>query len=396
MSTRLKDKIFKLVNSCKKIPVEKKSPKTILEIFNRPYDENFISDYLVYILDPFENGIGIEPLRRLLDSKDKDNIYLPLLEGIDKDDIEIDREHRFKNGRRIDILIKIKDKMVIGIENKIYSLEGNRQTIDYFKSITKEIKLLPPDDESRPLPPILFFLTPSKDLPQSKLFIPISYSELINYLSQIDINTIRDPHCREIFKDFLFHIRKKIMTDKSYRASEKFKLYVENVKCIADLEDNFQREVDDFMEYLFEKIKSLYRQNNDDQWEFSFGKRRDYHQVYRSHWDNKKFFLHFEYWFTSEQIFKDRKIQFMIEVEGKKKDLFLNKFRPTHSRLNKKYAHNGIQFRPQSRTRAVAYKEYRFNAFSEKFEDEVLRVFKRSFNDFKFLIPYLDKIMENF
>ena len=39
---------------------------TVPEIFNKSYDENFISKYFSYILDPKKNGIGFEPIEKII------------------------------------------------------------------------------------------------------------------------------------------------------------------------------------------------------------------------------------------------------------------------------------------------------------------------------------------
>ncbi len=55
-----------------KLPKVRPKRITIPEIFGRSDDENFISDYVAYILDPYRNGIGIEPLQALLSLCGKD------------------------------------------------------------------------------------------------------------------------------------------------------------------------------------------------------------------------------------------------------------------------------------------------------------------------------------
>ena len=72
-------------------------PLTIPVIFGRSYDENFISDYLAYILDPDRNGIGDEPLVRLLE------LVVPEAEMPDIEVVEITREYSLGSGR-IDLL----------------------------------------------------------------------------------------------------------------------------------------------------------------------------------------------------------------------------------------------------------------------------------------------------
>ena len=55
-----------LVKQYRKAKGRRPRPLTIPEIFRSSYDENFISDYLAYILDPQRNGIGPAPLEALL------------------------------------------------------------------------------------------------------------------------------------------------------------------------------------------------------------------------------------------------------------------------------------------------------------------------------------------
>ena len=75
--------------------------ETIPALFKRTYDENFISDYLAYILDPSRNGIGTEPLQALL------SLAFDYDSDMDLDNAIIDREHTFKDSSlgRIDLLI---------------------------------------------------------------------------------------------------------------------------------------------------------------------------------------------------------------------------------------------------------------------------------------------------
>jgi hypothetical protein len=108
--------------------------ETIPALFGRAYDENFISDYLAYILDPARNGIGSEPLQALLSVA-----FDPDLD-VDLDNVTILREYAFGdvNFGRIDLLIQLGDqgeRGVIGIENKILASEGDTQTISYATSI---------------------------------------------------------------------------------------------------------------------------------------------------------------------------------------------------------------------------------------------------------------------
>ena len=72
-------------------PETKTSPLTIPAVFGRSHRENFISDYLAYILDPTKNGIGVAPLSALLElcQVPPDSLHL--------DEVEIYREYPLDN-----------------------------------------------------------------------------------------------------------------------------------------------------------------------------------------------------------------------------------------------------------------------------------------------------------
>lgn len=175
----LKDSIDTLDKIYKHLPEKDNKIRTIPSIFNRTYDENFISDFLTYILGPQQNGVGLEPLIRVIEKYTEKGV--DILENLtleEKNNVEIIREHSFSNGRRIDILIKVQDELVIAIENKIFATELENQTRDYAKSIHREF----PDYEY-----VLLYLTPEGISPRSKEFSTISYKQLIEQLKKLSL-----------------------------------------------------------------------------------------------------------------------------------------------------------------------------------------------------------------
>lgn len=77
--------------------------KNDTEYFNKTYDENFIIDFISYVLDPTKNGIGIEPLSKFIeDYSEEATKILQNITTLGKKDIEITREYSFSNGRWID------------------------------------------------------------------------------------------------------------------------------------------------------------------------------------------------------------------------------------------------------------------------------------------------------
>lgn len=63
----LKKLLIVLEKAAKLFPEKDNMTKTIPSVFNKTYDENFLSDYIVYILDPLQNGVGLEPLIRVIE-----------------------------------------------------------------------------------------------------------------------------------------------------------------------------------------------------------------------------------------------------------------------------------------------------------------------------------------
>ena len=126
------DKIISLVSKVNElIEEEKKSTKlkpgkmSLLSMFRHAH-ENSHSDVLRYLLDPKE------------DHKHKDEYLKLFLEEIgfpklsyNENLFEIRREYSTKQGRRIDIFIKINHNTCIIIENKVWAKDQYQQLLDY-------------------------------------------------------------------------------------------------------------------------------------------------------------------------------------------------------------------------------------------------------------------------
>ena len=103
---------------------------TLPEIFGKQDQEVFATYWLAYLLNPQINGFGVGPLNALLRCIDANQVS-------EEDEIIIEREYTFENnGRRIDLLITTQEYL-IGIENKLFSGEGDNQTESYWDGMTK-------------------------------------------------------------------------------------------------------------------------------------------------------------------------------------------------------------------------------------------------------------------
>lgn len=339
-SIKTLDKIFKY------LPESQNKIKTIPSIFNKMYDENFISDYLSYILNPMENGIGFEPLIRIVKDYNKKSIkILDKLTLAEKNNIEIIREYTFFNGRRIDILIKIEDKLIIAIENKIFTTESEKQTIDYAKSIYNEF----PNYEY-----IFLFLTPKGVDPLSEEFIPVSYRELINKLKMVKFDYRDDIRRKVIFDEFILHVEEYMMSKKSDSITEQTKLYLEYEDTIKKLNQYFRK--DSLM--IFEEFEGIIRSLFDEEdWIFNIKKDRTWHTVYKKTWDIKGLFIHHEFWISNNNILTVEEFYYFIEVEGRDRDKFLTLFDEEYKKIQNKYLTNDIEHRPENRKHAIASKK---------------------------------------
>lgn len=346
-------------------------PITVPVIFKRTYNENFISDYLAYILDPIRNGIGIEPIACLLSILDSDIT-------LDFDDVKIEREYNLDGGR-IDLLIQIDEKVVLGIENKIFASEGNSQTHYYERAIHKKF----PNHRH-----YFIYLTRDKQCASSKEFCPISYRDLIKLFRKIPFDWKADIHKSVLWDDFLTHLEVYIM--KIIEFSDKAKLYAEHYDLIKDIEQSFMQEWGQLIDYLTSVCEEKYPPP---EWivkldEFNKSTNETYHQIYKRSWDKSGCWVHYEYFFGPDRLYK-KQFQFMVDVEGKQAERFFGLFDNRYSDLVSKYQAHSIKYRPNDRKIAVAWKEYQLESI--QFE-EIGKRFRNALEEFSFLEPLIDEL----
>lgn len=376
----------KLVKEYKAIPYQPPKPLTVPKIFNKSYDENFISDFLAYILDPFKNGIGFSPLNSLITCSKNNEVKL-LDASLSREDISIRREHPFEDRKRIDLRVKIKDEAIICVENKIFSGEGKNQTIQYAASIKKEF----PDYAY-----LFLYLTPRKTIaPSSDEFIHISYPELIEILEPLEKKYFRTERHSMLFKEFVLHIKEYIMNAKTLYLSEKSKLYLNYKGVIDDLTQSFKNNSADHFECCKEIIRSIFL-SDCDEWEFDFVPDRAHQKVFKKSWPkNKDLDIHFEYSIPEKSLLINQKIGFMLDVEGPRKIEFRREFQKIFGKIEINYQKSNMKYLPNSRS--IAYKEYNFSISAAKPDGKAITdFFQKGYDEFKFIIPVIDDIASKF
>ena len=131
---------------------------------------------------------------------------LKLWYNLDGDDfIEIQREEKTDDWKRMDLIIKYSNIWIV-IENKIRSSEHNKQTEAYYKYVEKKIKS--ENSKNKKIKEVVYiYLRPdwnepnNKNIPAKKFdgktgFRNLFYSKLIEYLKNVNYFDISDNRCK--------------------------------------------------------------------------------------------------------------------------------------------------------------------------------------------------------
>lgn len=311
------------------------------------HDENAISDYLAYILDPQLNGVGHQPLNRFLE------IINSSISLSEIDNVNIEREFTLPNNRRIDFLITINEESIIAMEHKVFSEEHGDQTWDY----ERELKKCFPDymDDIT-----YIFLSPTDKKPLNPAFTPISYRQLVSALKKVNVNFTQDIRKAVLFHEMIFHLEGYFLDDKKIALSNKTSLYLEHQEMIQDLRNQFDKDYDKVFQYIESVIKNYFSHHFTGDWDFDFRKRRSYHQIYKPHWKTKELDIHFELLLNRDSLIDD-KISFLLDIEGSQKA----DFKAAHEKrlkeqLKSAMNEHNILYRQGKRADTFAIKSYHF------------------------------------
>jgi hypothetical protein len=353
---------------------DRRRPDTVLSIFDRTYDENFISSYLAYVIDPARNGIGAEPLRRLLELAGADT------EALDLESVTITREYDLGRYGRIDLLIQVGDRAVLGLENKVLAAEGVSQTAKYAESIARAF----PDRDH-----YFLYLTRDGSKASSRKFIPLSYRRLLDAFAAIRHDGSGNVKKRMLWEDFLEHLRVYIaLGEDMMELSEKAKMYVENYKMIKDLTRTFEREADVFFNYFRDTLAAGLPA---DEWKMTFYSTRGYQYFQRPSWDTPKLYIYYQYYTSREAIIQDS-FTFMIDVIHPDAEQFFDLFKPRYTLLKGRYEQLDLTYRPNNRPQALAWKSYPLDGDP----DNIVKQLLHAYEEFAFLTPIIDETLAEY
>lgn len=378
--TELKNKLDEFSLKYETVHLEKNTnDATILSIFNKVYDENYISDYLAFLIKREDENFGKKILEKIMIRLFEEESFFDQCNKI-----IVMREKSFFNLKRIDLLIIVKynnGKMkVIGIENKVFSKEHYGQTQIYRENIHRQYG----KDNS-----YLIFLTPSGENAQDAEFKSLSYSDLYKILSEINISCLTNKKIAMLCDDFRKHIEEYIMPNTSeFKITDEIKLYNEYFDPITQIVNNIQN----LKEYAVGYLENKFKEQLGNDYIFDFNKNRYYLYFYKKNW-KEKYFIHFEILFKN--IFREFDFVIHIEPQGdvQNREILLNKFFDNFEKhidinFNKDNYHYNKEY-PERFRCIAAHKQYEIDV-KIPFEEN----FFNAFEEFKFLVEPIDKTLE--
>ncbi|MCK4638864.1 MAG: PD-(D/E)XK nuclease family protein, partial [Bacteroidales bacterium] len=122
----------------KLIDITKKKKKTIFDIIDKKRDELIFSSVLKYFLDPKEDhnlqDYFLHKFFHLLINDNPNNlkikkVFREILDSSKLSDANVFKEYSIGEDGRLDIVIKLPNKLVCVVEVKLFSYEGNEQTL---------------------------------------------------------------------------------------------------------------------------------------------------------------------------------------------------------------------------------------------------------------------------
>lgn len=200
----LVDETFKILE--KKLISQTSKKSNIFEILKIKNMEIRHSNFLGWLLEPNEShGLNNQFLNGFIEEGVNKNKYSDIfIDAASIKSLTIEREYK-----NIDLLIE-SENFVFCIENKIFSNEHSNQLNKYKKIVEKEF----PNKEK-----VFIYLTPSGKPSQqeSELYLPISYSIVLDVLNNINYQNI-DKNAKTYIFDYIATLEKDVLKNNELKA----------------------------------------------------------------------------------------------------------------------------------------------------------------------------------
>ena len=248
------DETFKILE--KKLISRTSKKSNIFEILKIKNMEIRHSNFLGWLLDPEEShNLKNEFLKGFVQEGINKNKYTEITVDIDLiDSVKIEREYK-----DIDLLIE-SHNVVFCIENKIFSNEHSDQLKKYKKIVQKEF----PNKEK-----VFIYLTPSGKPSQqeTELYLPISYSIVLDVLKHLNIKKI-DKNAQIYILDYIATLEKDILKNNELKAplSKLHLEYGEFIKQILEKRNTAQSKEREIYKKHQEFFDYFSKNNFDPEW----------------------------------------------------------------------------------------------------------------------------------
>ncbi len=271
----------------------------IFEALGVEYKENYHSKFIAYLINPhadhYQELFANEFLKKLGESVQASNFKELTVQDIES----VETEACVKDNRRIDILISLKDKRYIIIENKLYAKDQKNQLKDYINHLKNKIKSI--DNFHENILTIYLHMDENTEPSQISLgvkngfkiqnnFIHDSSNKTMSYYFKMDykwikewinlcISTCKDKFEKnEIEKDFKEDMENVIFTLNQYKTLLKWYLTEE-----FEAKDDVLR----FLKENLEKTMTLYKytKNKNDFKDIEYDKYKKAKDIVKDKWD---------------------------------------------------------------------------------------------------------------
>lgn len=267
-------------------------PDTLGRIFRHEYKENFISDWLAYLLNVEKIGTN-QLFQSLFEICGVDGTFVPL-GGIEREkELTFTGDNnRLEKYGRIDFFIRT-ENAIVGIENKIWSgFTSDNQLEKYAKAIKQCA-----DIENKEA--YLFLLYPKGNLSvdsklkgytKSENVKIVTYEALIAVWEKIKIDCIKSLRPLIIFEDFVKHVKEYIMCTSEKLNFNAIKFLNKKSEEIEKLDKIRNGAKEQFICCLEEQLQK--RLGDREEWKHHISSGAQYIQCFKDNWEENG--IHFE------------------------------------------------------------------------------------------------------
>ena len=303
----------KFIDLLEQMPTANITPptNTIGHIFRHERKENFISDWLAFLLNPEYAG-NAEPLSALLE-------LASVTEPVDLSNVSIVRENVFEDKKRIDFFIET-NSHIIGIENKILSDFQHNQLKGYRTQLSQKSEQV-----GKKL--LLILLYPRRNTFCSRLekkkyydFRPVTYEDLVSEFKRIRFSVFDNLRATVLMEDFIAHMEEYIMqeTNNTTLNLEMWGFEATKRAELQKLKASLKNSKEQFNHYIANKLDSVICNRSDrEQWKKTIT--NTYFQLYKGEWE--KYQIHFELLKTVQDDFVPSELNVVLHTHEYKKVL---------------------------------------------------------------------------